>query len=84
MKKRNNVTRNITYGFELADYLIAHPEITEKHNSQNFIIFTEAPHDLNRKNADLLEQMKEEGKGAIKATRRRGTRNSWKFETVSP
>lgn len=80
--KRKNITKTINYGFDLAEYLTAHPKVAEKYKPENFVIFVENDASLNKQNEKLLKELAGKGKKAVKATRKTH-KNSWQFEVMS-
>ncbi len=84
MTQRKRITRNILLSFDLTKFLIEHPSITERFEPDNFVVFTENDNRMNEKSNDLLGEMKKKGKKAVKATRKSGTKNDWRFELVTP
>ena len=80
MTQKKRITRNISLSFDLTKYLMDNPEISRRYKEQEFVVFTETNNNINDASNGLVEDLQEKGRKVIKAIRRKGVKNSWRFE----
>lgn len=81
MTKHTQVVKNIELSEELMNYLIDKKIKTEPNSS--FVIFIEGNKELNKLNLKLVDELLEEGKKVIKATKTKDKTNPWILTTIN-
>lgn len=84
MTQKQRVAKKIRLSFELTRYLIDNPKVTDKYRPENYVIYTETPSEMNRDSDKTLQEITSKGKSAVKAMKKSGIKNSWRFEIATP
>jgi hypothetical protein len=82
MTQKNRVTKNISLSFDLTQYLIDNPRISQKYKQEDFVVFAENNKSINAANSGLIKEIQKRGKKVIKAIRKNGVKNDWRFEVA--
>jgi DNA uptake protein ComE-like DNA-binding protein len=80
MTQKNRVTKNISLSFDLTQYLMDNPKISQKYKQEEFVVFTETNNNINKASSGLLEEIQKKGRKVIKAIRKNSVKNDWRFE----
>ncbi len=82
--QNKQVNKNILLSEKLADFLVAHPSFVSKFGEVSFVIFTEDDAVFNKRNANLIKGLINEGKQVVKAKVTENKNDSWFFTPITP
>jgi hypothetical protein len=68
--------------FKLAKYMIKNTELSQKYPKASYVLFSLKNHELNSSNEDLVDEIKKEGKTAVRAYETGDKKNPWNLITA--
>lgn len=82
MTKRDQLDKNVKLSESLANYIAKKPESLAKYQGHSYVLFTKDDAELNKMNKKLVNDLVDEGKKVVKATKTKNRDNPWTFEPV--
>lgn len=84
MSTKMQTKKNLKLSEKLAEFLVNHPEASEKlPKDASFVTFSAQDNNLNKVNKKLIDELLEEGKRVIKAQETKDSKTPWKFTSVA-
>lgn len=82
MSKKKQFNTNVKLSGKLMAYIADNPHLLKKYKNGEFVVFVEGNNELNKKNLELVENVKDEekNKSVIMATLTKNKQNPWKFQ----